>query len=261
MQEQDTKNIRDKVALVTGGGSGIGQATALAFARRGARVVVAGRREEAGEGTLTKIRCMGGEALFVPTDVSRPADVEALVNTTLENFGRLDFAVNSAGTEGRIAPTAELTSEDYEQAMDVNVKGVFLCMQQEIRAMLKAGSGSIVNVASIYAQRAVAGSLLYVAGKHAVIGMTKAAALDYAGQGLRINAISPGAVETAMLERVAGTVSEGSLAEGMQAFASMVPMGRLGRPEEAARTILWLCSDSASYMTGTSLVMDGGLSA
>ena len=242
-----------KVALVTGSGSGIGRATALALAREGARVVVAGRGREAGERTVALIAAAGGEATFSPVDVTDETSVAAMVATAVEAFGRLDVAVNNAGNEGRTGRLIDQTIEDYAFTMDTNLKGVWLGMKYELRQMLRQGGGSIVNTASNLAHVGLANMSLYVAAKSAVVGLTRATALEYAKDGIRINAVSPGPIETELAERVYG-----SLDAFRDALAPPQPMGRVGLPNEVAEAILWLAGDGASLVTGQSLLVDGG---
>ena len=244
-----------KVALVTGGTSGIGRAAALAFAAAGAKVVVSGRRVEAGEGTVKLVEQAGGEALFVRADIAKAADVGALVRKTIEAFGGLDYAFNNAGIEQVPTPTQEQTEETFDAVFATNVKGVWLSMQAEIPEMLKRGGGAIVNTSSIAGQVAFPGTGIYVASKHAVEGLTKAVALEFATQGIRVNAVSPAAIETDMLDRFVGG------AEGKSRMASMHPIGRVGRSEEVAAAVLWLCSEAASFVTGHALPVDGGFLA
>lgn len=252
------KTFANKVALVTGGTSGIGSATALAFAREGAKVVISGRREKEGNDVVRQIKEKGGEAVFVKTDVSNEADVAALMTKTLSSYGRLDAAFNNAGIEGETGKqTHEQSKENYRQVMDINVLGVLLAMKHQIPVMLKNGGGSIVNNASVGGLVGFPGAGVYVASKHAVIGLTKTAALEYAAQRVRVNAVSPGAIVTPMLDRFTG----GAGSEFQKALEGMHPIGRLGRAEEIAEAVLWLCSEQASFVTGQSLAVDGGFTA
>ena len=244
-----------KVALVTGGSVGIGRAAALGFAREGAKVVIAARRAPEGQRALDAIRSIGAEAMFVQTDVSRPAEVRALVEATVQAFGRLDCACNSAGTEGVQAPTADLTEEQWDEAININLKGMWLCMKYQIRQMLEQGGGSIVNVSSA---NGVIGTPLfsaYTASKHGVVGLTRAAALEYAQQGIRINVVCPGGVATPMFDRLYG--AEGARCDLARAAHAL---GREAQPEEIADAILWLSSEAASLVMGSPFVIDGGLS-
>ena len=245
-----------RVALVTGGGSGIGRATALAFAREGARVVIGNRNSQRGEETVRAIRDAGGEASFQRTDVSVAADVESLVNHTMTIYGRLDAAFNNAGIEGDMRPITEQTEDSYQAVMDTNVKGVWLSMKYEIPRMLEQGGGAIVNNSSIAGVVGFAGMGIYIASKHAVMGLTKNAALEFAAQGIRINAVNPAGVETEMSDRL-GAIAEMTKDD----MAAMHPIGRLAQPEEVAETVLWLCSDRASFVTGHGLLVDGGYTA
>ena len=245
-----------KVAIVTGGSSGIGQATAIAFGKAGAKVVVAARRDSEGEETVNLIKQAGSEALFVKTDVAQVSEVEALVSKTVETYGRLDFAFNNAGIEGGNAPLHEQSLEQFDQLMAINVRGLFLCMKYEIVQMLRQGGGVIVNNSSIAGLIALPGIGPYDASKHAVMGLTKSAALDYAKFGIRINAVNPGFINTDMITRIVERM--GDVETASQQLATMVPMGRMGKPEEIASTVLFLCSEAASYITGQSLVVDGG---
>jgi NAD(P)-dependent dehydrogenase (short-subunit alcohol dehydrogenase family) len=248
----------NKVALVTGGTSGIGRATALAFAEAGAKVVVAGRRETEGNEVVSLIKKGGGQALFVKTDVASEADVSALVEKTLAAYGRLDAAFNNAGIEGAVGKTTqEQTVADYRSIMDINVLGVLLCMKHEIPAMLKNGGGTIVNTSSVAGVIGFPGAGIYVASKHAVIGLSKTAALEFAKQNIRVNVVAPGGIETPMFDRFTG----GAGSEGHKLLSSLHPIGRTGTPEEIAGAVLWLCSDSASFVTGHTLVADGGWTA
>ncbi len=242
-----------KVALVTGGTSGIGRETAIQFAKAGARVVLAGRRTEAGEAVVNEITAAGGQALFVQTDVTKEDQVKSLVEETVRHFGRLDIAFNNAGIEHG-GPVTEFTEEDYRKVFDINVLGVFLSQKYEIPAMLKFGGGVIINTSSTLGHIAVPGAAVYNASKHAVEGITKTTALELAEQGIRVNSVAPGAIATDMIDRFAG--EDGT--EGRQQLASQHPMGRLGEAKEVAAAVLYLASDAASFTTGISLPVDGG---
>jgi len=248
------KRFQDRVALVTGGTSGIGKATALAFAAEGARVVVAGRRETEGTAVVADIRRHGGQSTFVATDVTRDADVRKLVDSALRSYGRLDVAFNNAGTEGVVGPITEL-EEDWTRTVDANLKGTWLSMKHEIPAMAERG-GAIVNVASTAAMAGMPGTTIYAASKGGVIAMTRAAAIEWAAKGLRINVVSPGAVETDMFERFTGG-NERVKAE----FKAAHPLGRAGSVADIADAVLWLASDAAAFVTGHNLVIDGGYTA
>lgn len=249
-------NLVGKVALITGGSSGIGRATAVAFAREGAIVVVASRRNIEGEETVRLIKEAGGEGCFIRTDVSQEADVKAMVEQTIATYDRLDFAFNNAGVEQDATPLMEQSSDDYDRIMAINVKGVWLCMKYEIAPMLKQGSGAIVNMSSLAGVVGVPQVPIYTASKHAVLGLTKAVALEYAKSGIRVNAVCPGAIDTEMFERFAGDRQD--IREHIMA---MHPMGRIAQPEEIARAVVWLCSDGASFITGHPLMLDGGFVA
>ena len=251
-----TSEFDGKVAIVTGGSSGIGKATAIAFGKAGAKVVVAARRDSEGEETVNLIKQAGSEALFVKTDVAQVSQVEALVSKTVETYGRLDFAFNNAGIDGGNAPLHEQSLEQFDQLIAVNVRGLFLCMKYEIVQMLRTGGGVIVNNSSVGGLVAVPRFGPYNASKHAVMGLTKSAALDYAKLGIRINAVNPGLIDTDMTVSFAEKMGDPETAS--QQLATMVPMGRVGKPEEIASTVLFLCSEAASYITGQSLVVDGG---
>lgn len=244
-----------KVALVTGGGSGIGQATAIAFARNGARVVVADISVEAAESTVKLIKDAGGEASFVQADVSKSAEVEAMVQYAVDTYGRLDIALNNAGFGGPQVKIAEVVEADYDRVMSVNLKGIYLSMKYEIPQMLKQGGGAIVNTASALGLIGMATSSVYVTTKHGVIGMTKSAALEYASEGIRINAICPGVIKTPLL---VPTLSNPAVAN---ALTSLHPIGRLGEVEEVAEAVLWLASEAAGNVVGTALTVDGGWTA
>ena len=248
--------VDGKVALVTGGGSGIGRATALVFAREGAKVVVADIVVAGGEETVRLIKAAGGEAVFIKADVSKAAEVEALVKKTVETHGRLDCAFNNAGIEGEVAQTPNCTEENWDRTIAINLKGVWLCLKYEIPQMLKQGGGAIVNTASVAGLVGFQGTPAYVASKHGVAGLTKTAALEYAKTGIRVNAVCPGVIHTPMVERAFSASPQ--MAE---AAIAMEPVGRLGKPEEIAEAVVWLCSDAASFVTGLPMVVDGGLVA
>ena len=249
--------VSGKIALVTGAAAGIGRATALAFAEEGATVMACDIDEAGGQETVKLIRDAGGEAAFTRADVSAPGDVTALIAATVERFGRLDCACNNAGIEGRVAPLAEQSLDDYEKVLAVNLRGTFLCLQAEIRQMLKQGGGAIVNLASVAGLIGFPGLSPYVASKHAVNGLTKNAALEYGKQGIRVNAVCPAGIETRMLDSLADQ-STGGTRSAHEMMDPLHPIGRIGRAEEVARMIVWLCSDHASFVTGTTMPIDGG---
>lgn len=260
----EAKRFEGKVALVTGGSSGIGRAAALAFAREGARVVIASRGRERGEAVAREIEAAGGEALFVPTDVSRAADVQALVREAVGHFGRIDCAFNNAATleTERMQATHEYSEEEWDQGMALNLKSVWLCMKHELEQMLQqGGGGAIVNTSSVNGLGGVPRSALYAAAKAGVLALTKSAALEVATQGIRINTLVAGGFRTPMLESVFSRMSPENPAAVEESLSQMVPLQRIGRPEEAADAVLWLCSEAASYVTGLSLIVDGGLTA
>src|SRR6059036_3334539 len=243
------------VVLITGALTGIGRATALAFAREGARVVISGRRDDEGQKLAAELQKLGAEAEFLRSDVRHEDDVRNLIDRTVARFGRLDTAVNCAGTEGTPGPVTEQTAETYAATFDTNVLGTLLSMKHEMRVMLAQGSGSIVNVSSTYGHTGAAGASIYSASKHAVEGLTKSAALEAAASGVRVNLVAPGPIETGMLNRFTGTE------ERKAVLASTVPLKRVGRPEEIAQTIVFLSSDKASFITGALYPVDGGKSA
>jgi NAD(P)-dependent dehydrogenase (short-subunit alcohol dehydrogenase family) len=248
--------LKGKVALVTGGTSGIGRETAVLLAKAGAKVVVAGRREKEGHETVGLLESGGGNGLFVKTDVSKVLDVEALVQKAVEKFGQLDVAFNNAGIEGPYAPIVRQSVGDFERTIDINLKGVWLCLKYEIRQMLKQGTGgAIVNMASVLGVVGSVGTSAYSASKHGVIGLTQTAALENAKQGIRVNAVCPGFVETPMSDRTLRVPA------AYQFAVSCQPMGRLGKAIEVAEAVVWMCSDRASFMTGQVLSLDGGFLA
>jgi NAD(P)-dependent dehydrogenase (short-subunit alcohol dehydrogenase family) len=243
------------VVLVTGALTGIGRATALAFAREGARVVISGRRDDEGQKLAAELQKLGAEAEFVRSDVRHEDDVRSLIDKAVARFGRLDAAVNCAGTEGTPGPVTAQTAESYAATFDTNVLGTLLSMKHEMRVMLAQGKGSIINVSSTYGHTGAAGASIYSASKHAVEGLTKSAALEAASSGVRVNMVAPGPIETGMLNRFTGTD------ERKASLAATVPLKRVGRPKEIAQTILFLASDKASFITGASYLVDGGKTA
>ena len=251
-------NLDGKTALVTGGGSGIGRAASLAYAREGARVVVADVNVEGGEETVQQIKEAGGEAILVHADVASPEDTQAMVAQAVEAFGSLDCAFNNAGISGGTDRrlTADYLEDDWDRVIAINLKGVWLCMKAEIPQMLKQGGGAIVNTASIMGLVSTSGSAAYTAAKHGVVGLTKAAALEYAKSGVRVNAVCPGYIHTPMVQDRLDTV------DGYEdQLKSRHPVGRLGEPEEIAEAVLWLSSDAASFVTGHNMPVDGGYTA
>ena len=251
-----TMELEGKVGLVTGGTSGIGRETAVVFAKAGAKVVVAGRREQEGKETIELIRGTGGDGLFVQTDVAKASEVETLVQKTVERFGRLDVAFNNAGIENAVTPIIRQSEEDFDRTISINLKGVWLCLKYEIQQMLKqGGGGAIVNMASIMGLVGSAGVAAYSASKHGVIGLTKTAALENAKSGIRVNAVCPGFTETPMADRIF------RIPGARKYLLSCHPIGRFGKPAEISEAVVWMCSDRASFMTGQSLVLDGGFLA
>jgi len=244
-------NFKNKVAIITGGSFGIGRATAIAFSKKGARVVIADWVED--QETLNQIKSTGAEAHFIKCDVSKAEDVRMMVKKTIDTFGSLDYAFNNAGIEGLKGSTVDCSEENWDKTIAINLKGVWLCMKYQLPELLKQGSGSIVNCASIAGMIGYQDLPAYVASKHGIIGLTKTAALEFAKSGIRINAVCPGVIKTPMIDRLTGNKKEAE-----DQYASMEPMGRLGRPEEIANTVVWLCSDEASFITGHAMAVDGG---
>ncbi len=249
--------LEGKVAIVTGGAAGIGKATALLFAEEGAKVIVADRDEENGRRVAEQIIRSGGKGIFLPVDVSRPDEVEAMVRTVVETYGRLDVLHNNAGVEGERAPTADCTLENWDRVIGINLRGVFLGMKYGIPAMVKQGGGSIINTASVAGLVGVANMPAYCASKGGIIQLTKAAALEYRAQGIRVNVICPGGVQTPMLERVGAATAGNNEGQAGQAATG----GRVGQPEEIARLALFLASDDSSYCNGAPFAIDGGFVA
>ncbi|MDH4090990.1 MAG: SDR family oxidoreductase [Cyclobacteriaceae bacterium] len=245
------KIFDQKIAIVTGGSFGIGRATAEAFARRGAKVIIADWIED--NSVIKQIKDEGGIAIFIKCDVSKVSDVDNLIEQTIKQFGRIDFAVNNAGIEGITASVHECSEENWDKTIGINLKGIWLCMKHEIPHMLKQGKGVIVNIASVAGLIGFPGLPAYVASKHAIIGLTKTAALENAKLGIRVNAVCPGVIKTPMIDRLTGkdkTVEK--------SYEDMEPVGRMGKPEEVAEAVVWLCSDAASFVTGTAIPVDGG---
>ncbi len=241
-----------KVAFVTGAASGIGRATAVAFATEGARVAILDRTEEALADTAEAVRQVGGEVLVLACDVSDPDQVEASVGRVVETFGRLDIAFNNAGVENKAAPVHEIALDEWDRILDINLRGTFVCMKHELAQMVRQGGGVVVNTSSGAGVRGVAGGASYTASKHAIIGLTKAAALDYAKQNIRVNAILPGNIETPMMDRFTGG--------DIQKAIDLEPVGRLGKPEEIADAVLWMSADLGAFVTGAAIAVDGGWS-
>jgi NAD(P)-dependent dehydrogenase (short-subunit alcohol dehydrogenase family) len=248
--------LEGKIALVTGAGSGIGRASALAFAAAGAQVTVSDVVVEGGEETVAQIKAAGGEATFISADVSQRADVEALIRQTVKTYGRLDCAHNNAGIEGDMAPTADCTEANWDRTIAINLKGVWLCMKYEIPQMLEQGGGLIVNTSSVAGLVGFVNLPAYVATKHGVAGLTRTAAVEYAQRGIRVNAVCPGVIHTPMVDRIVG----GDVEAAAQ-FTALEPVGRMGLPAEVAQAVVWLCSDAASFVTGVAMPVDGGFVA
>ncbi|NBX69327.1 MAG: SDR family oxidoreductase [Proteobacteria bacterium] len=246
-------NFRNKVCFITGASSGIGQATAIAFARLGGNVVCIDTDAEKGKETLAKIHQVQSEGLFIQCNVSQTEEVEKAINETVKTFGKIDIAFNNAGVEGRQANITDSTEENWDHVLGINLKGVWLCMKNELRQMLKQGHGTIVNCASIAGQIGFQDMGSYVASKHGVIGLTRTAALEFAKSNIRVNAICPGVIQTPMIDRYIGKNPE-LRADLLQA----IPLSRFGEPDEIASAVVWLCSEGASYMTGQTLTIDGG---
>ena len=244
------KMFENKVVIVTGGGSGIGQATAILYAQGGARVIVSDIDEKGGQETVASIKKAGGDASFVKTDVSNPEDCEALVKTTIRIYGRLDMAFNNAGIGGEMNPIADMSVEGWLKVINVNLNSVFYCMKYELPEMLKQGHGSIVNMSSILGQVAFANSAAYVAAKHGVVGISRNAAVEYAKQGIRVNAVGPAFINTPLLSALDQKMKD--------ALVTMHPIGRLGEAKEVAELVVWLSSDKASFVTGNYYAVDGG---
>jgi NAD(P)-dependent dehydrogenase (short-subunit alcohol dehydrogenase family) len=250
------KLFEGKVAIVTGGSYGIGRATAVSFARLGAKVVVADWLEDKEQETIKLINSNGGEGMFVHCNVSSSSEVRNLIEKTIARFGRLDFAFNNAGIEGITANTHECTEANWDKTIGVNLKGIWLCMKNEIPQMLKNNKGVIINCASVAGLVGFQGLPAYVATKHGVVGLTKTAALEYAKQGIRVNAVCPGVIHTAMIDRLIGNNKEAE-----KQFTELEPIGRMGNPEEIAAAVVWLCSDAASFVTGIAMPVDGAFIA
>jgi NAD(P)-dependent dehydrogenase (short-subunit alcohol dehydrogenase family) len=256
MMASQNGDLQGKVALITGGTSGIGRDTAILFAKHGAKVVVTGRRKQEGEETAKLARAAGGEALSLQGDVSKTADVQMFVQKTVEKFGRLDVAFNNAGIEGTWIPIVDLPEEQFDQVSAINIKGVWLCLKYEMQQMLKqGGGGAIVNMSSVAGLMGNAGSSAYVASKHAVIGLSRTAALEGAAHGIRVNTVCPAVIVTPMAERAFGDL------DANKRLIAMHPIGRFGKPMEIAEAVLWMCSEKASFMTGHDIVLDGGMLA
>jgi len=248
--------MKGKVALVTGGGSGIGRATALLFAVHGAAVVVADKNSDGANETLEMIKKSGEDGVAMQMDVSDEGQIKRMIDDTIKKLGRLDFACNNAGIEGETSTITECSNENWQRVLDINLRGVLWCMKYEIPEMLKNGGGAIVNMASIAGLVGFSGMPAYVSSKHAINGLTKTAALENAQQGIRVNSVCPGAIQTPMIDR-----SVGESPEARKDLEAQHPIGRFGKPEEVAEAVVWLCSDKASYVTGQTLAVDGGFTS
>lgn len=253
METKENKLFKDKVAFITGGGTGIGLATALAFAKEGASVCVAGLSEKDIQEAVNRIKQEGGEAIAVKCDVQRAEDVKAALDQTIKTYGRLDYAFNNAGVEQPQIALADITESEFDRQTNINLKGVFLGMKYQIPLILKSGGGAIVNTSSGAGVKGFKGQAAYTAVKHGVIGLTRSAALDYATDNIRINVVAPGIIDTPMMDRFTGGTEE-----GRKGAISQEPIGRVGTPEEIAHAVIWLCSDASSFVTGHALVADGG---
>ncbi|HTQ63849.1 MAG TPA: SDR family oxidoreductase [Puia sp.] len=250
------KIFQGKVALVTGASYGIGRAAAIAFAQRGAKLVIADYKEDKNNETLQGIKNAGSEGIFVQCDVSKSNEVQILIDKCITTYGQLDFAFNNAGVEGTQGLTHECTEENWDRTISINLKGIWLCMKMEIPEMLKIGKGVIVNCSSVAGLNGFINLPAYVASKHGIVGITKTAALEYAQKGIRVNAVCPGVIHTAMIDRLTGGSSDAE-----KQFSGMEPVGRMGKPEEIAEAVVWLCSDAASFVTGVPFPVDGGFDA
>ncbi|MCK9402503.1 MAG: SDR family oxidoreductase [Chitinophagaceae bacterium] len=250
------KIFEGRVAIVTGGSFGIGRATAVAFAMRGAKVVIADCMVDKENETLSLIKNAGGDAMFIQCDVSDSFAVKDMIEKVIARFGRIDYAFNNAGIEGLLNNTHECTEANWDKTLSINLKGVWLCMKYEIQQMLKVKKGVIINCASVAGLNGFAGLPAYTASKHGIVGLTRSAALEYAKQGIRINAVCPGVIHTPMIDRITGKDKEVE-----KIYIGLEPIGRMGNPEEVAEAVVWLCSDAASFVTGIAMPVDGGFTA